>query len=200
MNDNMKIRMAKISDAEKLLEVYAPYVTNTAVTFEYEVPSISEFADRIARILQKYPYLAAECNGEIIGYAYASAFNPRIAYDRSCEVSIYINQTFHRAGTGRALYTSLEQLLAKQGILNANACIAYIDKEDDFLTHNSVKFHCASGFSLVGWFHKCGYKFNRWYDMVWMEKHIGSHTENPAPFIRISELSNQAIKECGIVS
>ena len=103
MNHNIKIKMAKISDAEKLLEIYAPYVTDTAVTFEYEVPLISEFADRIAHTLQKYPYLAAEYNGEIIGYAYASVFKPRAAYNRSCEVSIYIGKPFRRAGIGRAL-------------------------------------------------------------------------------------------------
>lgn len=193
-----KIRMAVISDSEKLLEIYAPYVENTAITFEYIVPSISEFADRIKNTLKKYPYLIAEYSGEIIGYAYASVFNPRAAYNRSCEVSIYINSSFHKMGVGRALYNALENLLAKQGVLNVNACVAYTEGEDEFLTNNSVKFHQAMGFALAGKLHKCGYKFNRWYDIVWMEKHIGLHTNTPAPFISITELSDNDMEQCGI--
>lgn len=198
MNNRITIRMAKQSDAEKLLDIYAPYVTDTAVTFEYEVPSVQTFGNRMENVLRSYPYLAAEYGGKIIGYAYAGTFNPRTAYDRSCEASIYVVRSFRRAGAGRALYTSLEQLLAKQGILNVNACIAYADCEDEFLTFDSVRFHEAMGYSFVGRFHQCGYKFHRWYDMVWMEKHIGSHAENPAPFIRIGKLSERTIRECGI--
>ena len=131
-------------------------------------------------------------------YAYAGALNPRAAYDRSCELSIYIDKDSRKSGAGRALYTALEKLLLKQGIQNTYACIAYIDSEDEFLTHDSIKFHKAMGFSLIGHFHKCGYKFNRWYDMVWYEKHIGVHRNSPEPFIPIGSISEKDLSDCGI--
>ena len=198
MADMVKIRLANTADCEKLLDIYAPYVTGTAITFEYDVPSAEEFADRIKHVQQKYPYLAAEHNGEIIGYAYAGAFKTRAAYSRSCELSIYINKSLRKAGTGRALYTALEKLLLKQGVLNTYACIAYIDNEDEFLTHDSIKFHKAMGYVPIAHFHKCGYKFNRWYDMVWYEKQIGIHSDLPKPFVPIGDISEKDITECGI--
>lgn len=196
MSADIKIQMAKAENAKELLGIYAPYVTDTAVTFEYDVPTVSEFSERIANTLEKYPYLAAVCDGEIVGYAYASAFKERAAYARCCEVSIYVRSDFHKKGVGRALYGVLEKLLKKQGVLNVNACIAYTDTEDEFLTHTSVKFHSALGFSRVGTFKKCGYKFGRWYDMVWFEKHIGVHTENPVPFIPIGRILPSSVNEC----
>lgn len=188
--------MAKTENAKELLKIYEPYVTDTAVTFEYDVPTVSEFSERIANTLAKYPYLAAVCGGELVGYAYANAFKERAAYERCCEVSIYVRSNFHKNGVGRALYGVLEKLLKKQGVLNMNACIAYTDTEDEFLTHTSVKFHSAMGFSRVGKFKKCGYKFGRWYDMVWFEKHIGVHTEKPMPFTEFSEILPSFINEC----
>lgn len=173
------IRIAKPEDAEELLKIYAPYVKHTAITFEYEVPSVEAFRSRIERILKKYPYLVAERNGRLMGYAYAGTFNERAASDRSVETAIYIREDARKDGVGRMLYEALEKILCQQQILNLNACIAYVETEDPYLTKNSVQFHEHMGYHFVGRFHKCGYKFGRWYDLVWMEKHIGEHTSNP---------------------
>lgn len=173
------IRTAVQQDAKVLLEIYAPYVKKTAITFEYDVPSVEEFARRISKVLQKYPYLVAEVNGEPVGYAYAGPFKERAAYDWAVETTVYVREDMKKSGIGRALYTALEEALAAQGILNLNACIAFPENEDEYLTRDSVKFHERMGFETAGRFHKCGCKFGRWYDMVWMEKLIGNHVENP---------------------
>ena len=124
MNDKLHIRTAQISDAEELLAIYKPYIENTAITFEYDVPSIEEFANRIKTTLKKYPYIVAELNGKIVGYAYAEVFKGRKAYDWSVETSIYIRLENHGNGIGRKLYEKLEEILTKQGVTNVNACIA----------------------------------------------------------------------------
>jgi L-amino acid N-acyltransferase YncA len=189
MNDQeIKIRIASEEDAPALLAIYGPYVENTAITFEYEVPSCEEFASRIRHTLTRYPYLVAEKEGRIIGYAYTGTFNSRPAYDRSAETSIYIAMDQHRLGIGRMLYEAIEAVSKKQGILNLNACIAYSSADDEHLSRNSVDFHAHLGFSQVGIFHKCGYKFDTWYDMVWMEKMLGPHSISPAPFIPYESL------------
>ena len=169
------IRSAKQEDAIRLLEIYAYYVENTAITFEYEVPSPDGFRNRIETTLTRYPYLVLEENGEILGYAYAGVFEDRAAYERSCEISIYLDHAAKGCGHGRKLYEALEAELKKLGILNLYACIAYPIAEDAYLTRNSAEFHQHMGFVQVGKFHKCAYKFGRWYDMIWMEKFVGEH-------------------------
>ncbi len=171
----MRIRTADVGDAAALLAIYAPYVQGTAVSFEYEVPTIGEFSARIERTLERYPYLVVEEDGEVRGYAYAAPFHHRAAYNRSCEVSIYIDSGARRKGYGRALYDELQRRLAKMGILNLYACIAVPVEADEYLTRDSEEFHARLGFRKVGEFHKCGYKFGHWYNTVWMEKMIGEH-------------------------
>lgn len=188
LQNDITVRTARISDAEELLKIYAPYVETTAITFEYDVPSPSAFAKRIENTLKNYPYIVAVKSGEIIGYAYASPFKQRAAYDWCVETSVYVKQGFKGIGCGRILYSELERILKKQNILNLNACIAYTETEDEHLSNTSTKFHTHMGFSLVGKFSKCGYKFGKWYDMIWMEKHIGEHSHNPLPFIPFSKI------------
>jgi len=171
----MNIRSATKEDAVRLLEIYAYYVTNTAITFEYEIPSLLEFEGRIENTLKKYPYLVIEDNGVIYGYAYAGVFKGRAAYDRSCEMTIYLDKDAKKKGYGKKLYTALEEELKKRGMLNLYACIGSPIVEDEYLTRNSEEFHAHLGYTKVGTFHKCGYKFGRWYDMCWMEKLIGEH-------------------------
>lgn len=178
--EDRRIRIAGAEDAKALLEIYAPYVRETAVTFEYDVPSEAEFRGRILHTLEKYPYLVAEQDGEPVGYAYAGAFHTRAAYERGVETTVYIRKDRRRGGLGRELYEALEKILVCQNILNLNACIGYPETEDEYLTKDSARFHERQGFRPVGRFHKCGYKFGRWYDMIWMEKHIGEHRANPA--------------------
>ena len=183
MNTNtfITIRTATLSDAQALLNIYSPYVEHTAITFEYDVPSVEEFASRIKNTLQKYPYLVAEKNGRLLGYAYASPFHERPAYDWAVETSIYVDQNIKHQGIGRRLHNALEDALRSQGILNMNACIAYPPEEDEYLDKNSVEFHTHMGYRLVGEFYKCGYKCHRWYNMVWMEKLIGNHLSDQKP-------------------
>lgn len=178
MDSKIQIRVAMPQDAGALLNIYAYYVENTAITFEYEVPSVQEFADRISRTLVKYPYLMAEIEGEAVGYAYAGKFKERAAYDWSVETSIYVHKDKRGMGIGKRLYEALENILRFQNILNLNACIACPAKADEYLTKDSVRFHHHLGYQMVGEFHQCGYKFGRWYNMVWMEKFIGAHVDD----------------------
>lgn len=168
----MKIRKASIDDAERLLEIYSYYVECTAVSFEYDTPSVEEFQNRIANTLKRYPYLVLEEDKKIIGYAYAGVFKDRAAYDHCCEQTIYLDRSVKRHGYGRILYEALEEELKKIGIKNLYACIGDPIKEDEYLTKDSERFHEHLGYVKVGEFHKCGYKFDRWYNMIWMEKVI----------------------------
>ena len=182
----MEIERVTTADAEELLEIYAPYVRETAISFEYEVPTLSEFSERIARISAKYPYIKAVESGQVIGYAYAGCFKGREAYDWSVESTIYIRKNSRRSGIGKLLYDRLEQSLADMGILNMNACIASPVRESRYLNDDSLRFHRALGFTEVGCFHHSGYKFGQWFDMVWMEKMIGDHTATP-PDVRFGD-------------
>ncbi len=173
------IRIASEEDAAELLEIYRPYVENTAITFEYTCPCEAEFRERIRNTLQFYPYLVEEQEGVIRGYAYAGAFQKRAAYRWAAETSIYVRQDIHGKGIGRELYAALEKALQLQGIRNAEACIAAPRGRDPYLTDNSIGFHGHLGYRMAGRFEQCAYKFERWYDMVWMEKRIGEHPAMP---------------------
>lgn len=173
------IRTARLEDAERLREIYSYYVTDTAISFEYEVPTVEEFRERIRKTLEKYPYLVVEVEGRIAGYCYASAFKGRPAYDWSVETTIYLDRNYKKMGLGRLLYEALEEALKKMNILNANACIAVCDVADEHINNNSKEFHEHMGYSLVGTFHNSGFKFHNWYDMIWMEKFLGEHTNSP---------------------
>ena len=177
----MLIRPAVPKDAAQLLSIYAPYVENTAITFEYTVPTEAEFRDRIASTVRKYPYLVLEDEGKIQGYAYANTFKARAAYDWAVETTIYLSLDAHGKGYGRALYDALENELRRRHFLNAYACITWADQEDEYLTHQSPDFHAHMGYHLCGTFRQCGYKFGRWYDMIWMEKRLGDHSGSPSP-------------------
>lgn len=179
----MRIREAAPADAPALRAIYAPYVRETAVTFEYETPSVAEFAGRIQATLEKYPYFVAEEQGEILGYAYAGAFKSRAAYAWAAELSIYLRQDCRGRGVGKALYAALEAALRAQGVLNLDACITLGQQPDAHWTPASIHFHARMGFAQVAHFRQCGYKFERWYDMIWMEKAVGEHAVPPAPFL-----------------
>lgn len=175
------IRPVTPDDAQALRDIYAYYVERTAVSFEYDVPTVEEFRRRIEAVLMKYPYFAAVRGGKIIGYAYAHPFVGRAAYDWSAELTVYVDRQCRGAGAGRALYDALEDALRSMGVLNLYACIGHTDREDEYLTNHSERFHAHMGFKQVGFFRACGYKFDRWYDMVWMEKIIGKHTVSQPP-------------------
>lgn len=188
-NKDFYIRVASVDDAGRIAQIYAPYVERTAVTFEYQVPSPQEFRQRISSTLAKYPYLVAcDNDGTVIGYAYAGLFKGRAAYDWAAELSVYIDEGFRRRHIGSALYCELTKILQRQNITNLYACIAYSDTEDAMLNNNSIRFHEREGFVKTAHFHNCGYKFSRWWDMVWMEKFIAPHVAEMKNFIPFPEL------------
>ena len=286
-------RVARPEDAEALLAIYAPYVEETAITFEYEVPSVEAFRARIAHTLATYPYIVAveeqeanagtghvdgasvscidraEANADtahvdgasvssapasgagagdvtgthrtserIIGYAYVGRLHERAAYDWSVETSIYVDRRARKHGLGRQLYERLEAILRAMNIISVNACIAdpgtmntvaaadrlqdahigigdpnTADRtrkdlregsadsgvdigEDPYLNTNSPDFHAHLGYQLVGHFHACAYKFDRWYDMIWMEKWIAPHPAKPEAMISFPELPEEVVERC----
>ena len=179
-NSNLVIRPATISDAAALNAIYSGYIADTAITFEDDILTDGQFAARMKDIMAFYPYFVAESGGEIVGYAYAGKFKNRSAYDWSVESTVYVKRGAQRRGTGSALYAALEEALKSQGIINMYACIAVPERDDEYLTHDSFNFHKKLGFKTVGTFKKCGCKFGRWYGMVWMQKSLSRHVNEPA--------------------
>lgn len=173
------VRDARIDDASRLLEIYGHYVRNTAISFENTTPSLEEFKNRIKEITLRYPYLVIEEDGSVAGYAYAHLFVGREAYSYSAETTIYLDPDSRGKGLGRRLYGELEKRLKEMGIINLYACIGVTEKQDEYLTNNSRDFHSHIGYKTVGVFERCGRKFGRWYDMIWMEKTIGEHVAHP---------------------
>lgn len=172
MTHDFTIREVRLEDAAKLVEIYTYYVQNTAVSFEYAVPTVEEFKDRISHIIEKYPYLVCEVNNRIVGYAYASAYSVRDAYAWTVATSIYLDKNYRRQGIGSVLYEELENRLREQGIVNMLAGVAYCEKEDEYLSHDSFKFHSKMGYSKVAHFEAIGKKFDIWYDLLWMQKKL----------------------------
>lgn len=169
----ISIRNASPDDAAALLAIYAPYVVKTGITFELEPPTVEEFRQRISNTLKKFPYLVAtDESGDILGYCYAGTLRTRPAYNHCVEMSIYIREDARRGGIGKALYTEIEKRLKAMGIINLYASITWIPEENHHLNHQSPKFHEHMGYKKVGHFHRCGYKFGEWFDMIWMEKMI----------------------------
>lgn len=193
MNRDIQIRVARESDAAQLQAIYAPYVERTAVSFEYEVPDVATFAGRIRRVQERYPYLVAESDRELLGYAYAGSFHTREAYSWAAEASIYLRMDCRRMGIGSALDRALESALKAMGVRRLYASIAVPDEPDEHLTLDSVRFHTAMGYHTVGEFHHCGWKFGRWYSTVWMEKVLASDDSAPSPLKPFRELNADAI-------
>lgn len=181
MEAKIKIRVATQNDAEALLSIYAYYIEHTAVTFEKEVPSVEEFAGRMADIQQMYPYLVAECEGHILGYAYAHRYHERAAYDWDAEMTVYIRHDQRQCGIGRQLYGQLEANLKEQGVVNCYALVAEPPQEDTYLSTDSLRFHECMGYRLAGRLQYCGYKFGHWYHMVTFEKMLGEHRQEMQP-------------------
>ncbi|MFT9098305.1 GNAT family N-acetyltransferase [Liquorilactobacillus sp.] len=180
---DIKIRLVTLADAPALLHIYQYYVQQTAITFEYDTPTIEEFEKRIRNISLGYPYLVAYADNKILGFAYLSSFHPRAAYIWSAEISIYLSHDVQHHGIGTLLYNELEKIAAAQNILNINACISLPKTTDTHLPMTSIYFHKKNGFKKVAHFHDVGYKFNTWFDMIWMEKSNNIHPSPMTPFI-----------------
>ena len=170
--NNLVIRDARPEDAESLAGIYAPYVLNTAISFEYAAPTVDEFRVRIEKISAKHPYIVCLKDDKIVGYAYAGTYSPREAYAWTVTTSIYVDKDCRRQGVGTLLYKGLEERLKARGVVNLLAGIAYCDPEDEYLTNDSYAFHQREGYTEVARMKTVGKKFDRWYDLVWMQKKI----------------------------
>ena len=188
----LTIRFATPADAEALVAIYAPYILKTAITYEYEIPSVEEFARRIETYSAKYPYLVAEINGIPVGYAYACPLGSRPAFDWSVETAIYIREDCKGMGIGQLLYEKLEAILKIMGIRTMTAAVASVEREDPYLTNASIAFHLRMGFAPVGTFHNAGCKFGQWYDLTWLEKTIGTYDTQPPHPRTVHEVMDEA--------
>jgi phosphinothricin acetyltransferase len=168
------IRLARAHDAEQVQAIYASFCTSTPVSFELVAPSVEEMRGRIVDTLQRFPWLVADHQGEVLGYVYASPHRQRAAYQWSVDVAAYIRQGRRRLGVGRALYTSLFDLLVLQGFYNAFAGISLPNPA-------SVGLHEALGFQLVGVYRAVGYKCDAWHDVSWWQRLLRPPTQVPAP-------------------
>jgi L-amino acid N-acyltransferase YncA len=157
------IRLATSDDAAAIADIYAPYCASTAVSFEVDPPSAEEIAKRIATITAQYPWLVLEDNGVVAGYAYASRHRDRAAYQWSVDVAVYVNRAHQRRGVGRALYTTLFDLLRHQGYFKVYGGITQPNP-------SSVGLHEAMGFTMVGVYRRVGYKLGAWHDVAWYQK------------------------------
>ena len=158
----MNIRTVNLEDAAQIAEIYNYYIKNTHQTFETEALSADEMKERISEISADYPYLVAEDEGEIYGYAHATQFKMRQAYEFSAEVSIYVKNNAKQKGIGTRLYEKLFEELKETDI---HALIAGISLPND----PSVQFHQKLGFSKVAHFREVGYKLGRWVDVGYWE-------------------------------
>ncbi len=182
---NISIRTATVNDASTLLSIYALYVEKTAITFEYTVPTIEDFANRIQQTLARYPYLVAETeDGAILGYAYAGAYKTRAAYDWAVETTVYVQENCPVKGIGTQLYQALEAVLMQQNVVQLLACITAGNQR-------SEHFHQKFGYQHVGLYTQVGFKFNQWFDVVWMQKTLTEPTIPPQAFIPFAKLDEK---------
>lgn len=175
--DQPLIRMATLDDAIRLLEIYEPYILNTAVTFEYETVPLNVFQNRMSKIMEQYPWLVYELNGVIVGYAYACPFHERAAFAWDCECSVYVDSTYHGIGIASALYSKLFELIKMQGFYNVYALITTSNV-------SSIRFHEKWGFKIDGNHERCGYKFGKWYGLTYMSKAIGDYNVPPKKIMK----------------
>jgi len=166
------IRTATAADAAACAEIYAPYVTGTAVSFETEPPSAQEMANRIAAAVRTHAWLVLEEAGRVVGYAYAGPFNPRAAYRWSAQVSVYLEPGGQRRGGGRALYQALLARLAERGFRTVLAGMTLPNDASEGL-------HRAMGFTPVGTYRQVGFKHGCWHDVAWVQRNIGSAAPGP---------------------
>src|SRR5215471_9330498 len=166
-----RIRSVTLDDARAVSEIYAPFVSDAATSFETVPPDAAEVERRIKDKTPKYPWLVFEADGVVLGYAYGSEHRPRQAYQWSADVSVYTHERARKRGVGRALYTALLDLLRRQGYFNAYAVITLPNS-------GSVHLHQSMGFTPVGVYSRVGFKLGRWHDVLWLHLRL---SEEPTP-------------------
>lgn len=176
-----QIRLATPEDAAGILAIYAPYIQNTSYTFETEVPSVQEFAERIRSYLVNWPWLVWEEEGKVAGYAYGARYRERVAYQWCTESSIYMHDDFQKAGIGRRLYATLIEILKRQGFRNVYAVI-------NLPNEKSVAFHEKSGFTHFATYEQVGYKLGKWKNVGWWRLVLNEFGDEPAAPVKFSAL------------
>jgi phosphinothricin acetyltransferase len=168
-----RVRTATIDDAEEMLDLYRPYVSETAISFEVEVPSLDEFRRRVSAGQGAFPWLAYEADSKIMGYAYAGAFRSRPAYSWSVESTVYVRRGAERQRIGSELYRLLLELLKDQGVANVMAGITLPNEA-------SERLHERFGFVRVARFTDAGFKLDRWWDVgFWQLQLDRPHAPRP---------------------
>src|SRR6187399_2105534 len=180
------IRLATKDDAGGMLEIYAPFILNSGITQETEVPSVEDFQRRIILNLEERPWLVCEINNEIAGYAYAGKHRDRKGYQWCTEPSVYISEKYYGLGIANALYTALFEILKIQGYVNAYAVITLPNER-------SIAFHKKFGFDHLTTYKGIGYKLGKWHDVGWMQYEVNPHKEEPADPLKFSQLDKAVI-------
>jgi phosphinothricin acetyltransferase len=168
---DIQVRTARLDDAAAFAAIYAPYVLRTPISFEEIAPSADEMAQRLTGVLAYAPWLTALVDDAIAGYAYASRHAERAGYRWSIDVSVYIDERFHRRGIGRKLYTELLPIVERLNYRRAYAGVTLPNE-------GSVALHRAFGFELVGTYERIGWKQGKWYDVAWFGRDLGSHPDD----------------------
>ncbi len=175
------VRIATPADAAGILEIYAPIVRDTVISFEFEPPDVDTMARRVSATLERWPWLVCERDGVLLGYVYATSHRERAAYQWCVEVSAYIAATARRTGVARALYRALFSVLAQQGFVNAYAGITLPNPA-------SVALHESLGFRKLGNYEHIGHKFGAWHDVGWWALTLGDRPREPAAPIPFPQL------------
>lgn len=186
--DTVTLRQTHPEDAEAILEIYAPYIRNTSITFEYEVPSLSEFRERMEGIMEGYPYLICEIDGAVAGYAYAHRYKERAAYQWDAELSVYLREGYERRGIGQAFYTALMEILKEQHVRNVYGIVTSPNPPSEAL-------HAAMGFRLAGVSLKTGYKLGKWIDVSCFERSLGDPDSPPEELLTVHQVSQERIAQ-----
>ena len=180
------IRIATKDDAAGMLEIYTPFILNSGITQEVDVPSIEDFQKRIISNLEERPWLVFEINNEIAGYAYAGKHRERKGYQWCVEPSVYIADKYFGFGIANALYTALFDILKIQGCVNAYAVITLPNER-------SIAFHKKFGFEYLTTYKKIGYKLGQWHDVGWMQYEVNPHKEDPIDPIKFKNIDRSVI-------
>jgi phosphinothricin acetyltransferase len=183
----IEVRTARPEDATAILGIYAPYIHNTVFTFETEVPSVEDFSRRITNCLDRFPWLVLTVNGKVEGYAYASAYRDRAAYQWSCECSIYFGKVLKGKGAGFHLYQALFRILQWQGIRNVYAVITLPNEP-------SVRLHQKCGFQYLVTYDNVGYK-GGWQKVGWWSLRLNDFIPDPPPPVKFSQLDEQKVHQ-----
>lgn len=177
----LDFRLVEKEDAQGILDIYAWYIQHTAFSFEYTVPSLEAYSDRILKYAKEAPWIVIEKNNKIFGFAYASPHRGRAAYQWNREVSIYLDNALHGSGVAKQLYSILLRLLKLQGYTNALAGVVSPNPK-------SEAFHQKMGFELVGTYHNIGYKHERWWNVNWFELFLQTPDYEPSKLLTMKEL------------